>query len=64
MSAEGANRGLVGASFNLNTNTGSATFTTKLQIIGAGGKADNVNVTFHVSPNGDLNEFDFGICVF
>jgi L-2-hydroxyglutarate oxidase LhgO len=35
---------------NVNANTGSATFTAKLQIIGAGGKADNVNVTFHVSP--------------
>jgi hypothetical protein len=50
ISAEGANRGLVGASFNVNANTGSATFTTKLQIIGAGGKADNVNVTFMSAP--------------
>jgi hypothetical protein len=53
-----------GASFNVNTNTGPATFTAKLQIIGAGGKADSVNVTFHVSPNGDVNEFDFGTCEF
>jgi hypothetical protein len=29
-----------GASFNVNTNTGPATFTAKWQIIGAGGKAD------------------------
>jgi hypothetical protein len=46
MSAEAANRGLVGASFNVNTNTGEATFTTKLQS-SALAKADNVNVTFH-----------------
>ena len=55
---------MVGASFNVNTNTGPATFTAKLQIIGAGGKADSVNVTFHVSPNGDVNEFNFGTCEF
>jgi len=53
-----------GASFNVNTGTGPQTFTAKLQIIGAGGKADSVNVTFHVSPNGDVNEFDFGTCEF
>jgi hypothetical protein len=53
-----------GASFNVNTGTGPQTFTAKLQIIGAGGKADSVNLTFHVSPNGDVNEFDFGSCEF
>jgi hypothetical protein len=53
-----------GASFNVNTGTGPETFTAKLQIVGAGGKADSVNVTFHVSPNGDVNAFDFGSCEF
>jgi hypothetical protein len=53
-----------GASFNVNTGTGPETFTGKLQIVGAGGKADSVNITAHVSPNGDVNEFDFGSCEF
>ena len=53
-----------GASFNANTGTGPETFTAKLQIVGPGGTADNVNITFHVSPNGDVNAFDFGSCEF
>jgi hypothetical protein len=53
-----------GASFNANTGTGPETFTAKLQVVGPGGTADNVNITFHVSPNGDVNFFDFGSCEF
>lgn len=30
--------------------------------IGSDGTTDSVNVTFHASPNGDVNRFDFGSC--
>jgi hypothetical protein len=59
--------GAVWGGFTLNAQTGGfqTTFTGKLQIVSAGGgTADSVNVVFHISPNGDINSFDFGTCAF
>jgi len=54
-----------GFSFNAQTDGFQTTFTGKLQIVGqGGGTADSVNVVFHISPNGDINDFDFGTCAF
>ncbi len=59
--------GAIWSGFSLNAQTGGfqSTFTGKLQIVSAGGgTADSVNVVFHMSPNGDINSFDFGTCAF
>ena len=58
--------GAVWGGFTFNAQTGGfqTTFTGKLQIVGQGGTADSVNVVFHISPNGDVNDFDFGTCEF
>jgi hypothetical protein len=59
--------GAVWSGFSVNAQTGGfqTTFTGKLQIVSAGGgTADSVNVVFHISPNGDINSFDFGTCAF
>jgi len=54
-----------GFSFNAQTGGFQTTFTGKLQIVSQGaGTADSVNVVFHISPNGDINSFDFGTCAF
>lgn len=57
--------GAVWSGFSLNAQTGGfqTTFTGKLQIVSrGGGTVDSVNVVFHISPNGDINAFDFGTC--
>jgi hypothetical protein len=57
--------GAVWSGFTFNAQTGGfqTTFTGKLQIVSqGGGTADSVNVVFHISPNGDVNDFDFGTC--
>ena len=59
--------GAVWSGFTVNAQTGGSqsTFTGKLQIVSqGGGTADSVNVVFHISPNGDINSFDFGTCAF
>lgn len=59
--------GAVWGGFTYNAQTGDfqTTFTGKLQIVSkGGGTADSVNVVFHISPNGDVNAFDFGTCTF
>ena len=53
-----------GGTFNAQNGGFQATFTGKLQIVGPGGTADSVNVVFHISPNGQLVDFDFGSCDF
>ena len=54
-----------GGTFNAQTGGSQTTFTGKLQIVSqGGGTADSVNVVFHNSPNGDVNDFDFGTCAF
>jgi hypothetical protein len=54
-----------GFSFNAQTGGFQTTSTGKLQIVSkGGGTADSVNVVFHISPNGDINSFDFGTCAF
>jgi hypothetical protein len=53
-----------GGTFNAQTGGFQTTFTGKLQIVSqGGGTADSVNVVLHMSPNGDVNSFDFGTCV-
>ena len=53
-----------GGTFNAQTGGSQMTFTGKLQIVSqGGGTADSVNVVSHISPNGDVNDFDFGTCV-
>ena len=59
--------GAVWSGFTFNAQTGGSqqTFTGKLQIVSqGGGTADSVNVVIHMSPNGDINAFDFGTCAF
>jgi hypothetical protein len=52
-----------GGTLNANTGGEQATFTAKFQITGQGmGSVDSVNVTGHMSPNGNSFEFDFGTC--
>jgi len=54
-----------GATLNAQTGGFQTTFTGKLQIVSqGGGTADSVNVVLHISPNGNINEFDFGTCAF
>jgi uncharacterized membrane protein YoaK (UPF0700 family) len=58
--------GAIWSGFTVNAQTGGfqTTFTGKLQIVSqGGGTADSVNVVFHISPNGDINSFDFGTCL-
>ncbi len=50
----------------VNANTGGTAFTDteKFQIIQqATGSVGSVNLTTHISPNGDFKSFDFGNCV-
>jgi hypothetical protein len=52
-----------GGTLNSQTEAFQETFTGKLQIVSAGGgTVDSVNITFHLSPNGVVKEFDFGTC--
>jgi hypothetical protein len=52
-----------GGTYNAQQDTEQFTFTGKPQIVvPGGGTADSVNITFHVSPNGTVKEFDFGSC--
>ena len=53
-----------GATFNAQTGGSQTTVTAKFQIVSqGGGTADSVNLVLHISPNGDINSFDFGTCV-
>jgi hypothetical protein len=53
-----------GSTGNANTGGFQSTFTGKFQIVSqGGGTVDSVNAVFHVSPNENLFEFDFGTCV-
>lgn len=56
-----------GATINAQRESGQETFTGKLQIVGAGGTADSVNLTFHANFVGEeitnVKDFDFGSCV-
>jgi hypothetical protein len=60
---------IVGAGWfggTLNANTGGMQFsdTEKFQVVRqGGGTVDAVNLTVHLSPNGDFRSFDFGTCV-
>jgi hypothetical protein len=54
-----------GGSYNANTDLSQFTFTGKVQIIAeTGGAAGSINLTFHLSPNGTVKDFDFGDCQF
>lgn len=56
--------GWFGGAFNANTSGVAFTDTEKFQIVQQGGGAvGSVNLTSHVSPNGDFFSFDFGTCV-
>jgi len=55
--------GWFGGSFNGGTGGSAFTDTEKFQIVQqGGGTVDSVNLTAHVSPNGNLTSFDFGTC--
>jgi hypothetical protein len=55
--------GWFGGAFNANTGGVAFTDTEKFQIVQqGGGTVGSVNLTAHVSPNGDLTSFDFGTC--
>lgn len=53
-----------GGTTNANTGQSVFTFTGKVQFIGAGGTGGTINLIMHVSPNGTVNDFDFGNCQF
>src|SRR5262245_19071788 len=56
--------GWFGGSLNARTGGGAFTDIEKFQIVQQGGGAvGSVNLTTHISPNGDFNSFDFGNCV-
>lgn len=56
--------GWFGGSMNAKTGGSAFTDTEKFQIVQqGGGTVDSVNVTAHISPNGDEFSFDFGTCV-
>jgi hypothetical protein len=56
--------GWFGGSMNAKTGGSAFTDTEKLQIVQqGGGTVGSVNLTTHISPNGDFNSFDFGNCV-
>jgi hypothetical protein len=56
--------GWFGGSFNAKTGGAAFTDTEKFQIVRqGGGTVDSVNLTAHISPNGDFTSFDFGTCV-
>jgi hypothetical protein len=56
--------GWFGGSINSKTGGSAFTDTEKFQIVQqGGGTVDSVNVTAHISPNGDEFSFDFGTCV-
>jgi hypothetical protein len=53
-----------GGSMNAKTGGSAFTDTEKFQIVRqGGGTVDSVNLTTHISPNGDSFSFDFGTCV-
>jgi hypothetical protein len=53
-----------GGSMNAKTGGGAFTDTEKFQIVQQGsGTVGSVNLTTHISPNGDFNSFDFGNCI-
>src|SRR6266536_5168323 len=53
-----------GGSFNASTGGTAFTDTEKFQIVGqGGGTVGSVNLTTHISPNGDFKSFDFGSCM-
>lgn len=55
--------GWFGGSMNAKTGGSAFTDTEKFQIVRqGGGTAGSVNLTTHISPNGDFNSFDFGNC--
>ncbi len=55
--------GWFGGSFNANTGGAAFTDTEKFQIVQqGGGTVGSVNLTTHISPNGDFKSFDFGNC--
>jgi len=54
-----------GGSFNANTDLSQFTFTGKIQIVAeTGGTGGTINMTFHLSPNGTVKDFNFGDCSF
>ncbi|HZD73404.1 MAG TPA: hypothetical protein VE776_05885, partial [Actinomycetota bacterium] len=56
--------GWFGGTTNASTGGSEFTDTEKFQIVRqGGGTVDSVNVTLHLSPNGDFKFFDFGTCV-
>lgn len=56
--------GWFGGAFNAHTGDVAFTDTEKFQIVQqGGGTVGSVNLTSHVSPNGDSFSFDFGTCV-
>jgi hypothetical protein len=56
--------GWFGGAFNANTGGTAFTDTEKFQVVQqGGGTVDSVNLTAHISPNGNLMSFDFGTCV-
>ena len=56
--------GWFGGSMNANTGGTAFTDTEKFQIIQqATGSVGSVNLTTHISPNGDFKSFNFGNCV-
>ncbi len=56
--------GWFGGAFNANTGGSAFTDTEKFQIVQqGGGTVDSVNLTAHISPNGNFVSFDFGTCV-
>jgi hypothetical protein len=55
--------GWFGGSFNANTGGEAFTDTEKFQIVQqGGGTVGSVNLTTHISPNGNFVSFDFGTC--
>jgi hypothetical protein len=56
--------GWFGGSMNAKTGGGAFTDTEKFQVVRqGGGTVGSVNLTTHISPNGDSFSFDFGTCV-
>ena len=54
-----------GGSFNANTDLSQFTFTGKIQIVAeTDGTGGTINMTFHLSPNGTVKDFNFGDCSF
>jgi len=52
-----------GDTLNAQTGSGESTFTLKVQFVTAGGGiVGTTNLLIHTSPNGDVNQFQFGPC--